>query len=268
MSSSANTLAESPLRAAELFALDGRVALITGAGSGLGRRFARVLAANGARIAATDADRAAAAATAATVEATGAATAALALDVTRPDSIAAALDAAESRLGPVDLLVNNAGVLGMGRAIDLTEAAWRRVMDVDLDGVFRVSQAVARRLVKADRPGVIVNIASVLGVGTGKGVLPYTVAKGAVVHMTKALALELAPAGIRVNAIAPGYFETALTGDFARSKSGANLKRRIPQRRFGAEGDLDGALLLLASEASRFMTGVTIVVDGGQLLVS
>ena len=255
------------MRAQDVFSLDGQVALVTGAGSGLGRRFAAVLAANGARVIVSDIDETSAKATAAAILSQGGQATAIAIDVTSAASIAAGLRAGELAFGRVDVLVNNAGVLSKGRAITLAESEWRRVFDVNLDGAWRVAQQVAARMIEGDG-GVIVNIASVLGVGTGKGVLPYTVAKAGLVQMTRALALEWAPAGIRVNALAPGYVATQLNRDFTAAKSGEGLRRRIPQRRFGSESDLDGALLLLASSASAFMTGSIIIVDGGQMLTA
>lgn len=254
------------MRAQHIFSLEGRVALVTGAGGGLGRRFARVLAANGANVAVSDVDEISARAVAGEIGQEGGKAIGLGLDVTSEASLRAALQEIRARFGAVDLLINNAGVLATGRAMALAQAQWRRVMAVNLDGAWQVSQAVAQQMEGED--GIILNVASVLGLATGKGILPYTVAKAALVQMTRALALEWAPAGIRVNALAPGYFMTDINRDFTGSRSGAALKKRLPLRRFGQEDELDGPLLLLASKASTFMTGSVIVVDGGQLLTA
>ena len=256
------------MRAEDIFSLVGKVALVTGAGAGLGQRFAQVLAANGARVVVSDVDGARAGAVAQEMVAQGQQALGLALDVTSPVSINQAFAALAAQWGGVDILVNNAGVLATGRAISLPESEWRRVFDVNLDGAWRMAQASAQMMTGAGKPGVIINIASVLGVGTSKGLLPYTVAKAGLIQMTKALALEWAAADIRVNALAPGYISTDINRDFTGSRSGETLRRRIPQRRFGSPDALDGALLLLASSASAFMTGSVIVVDGGQLLTA
>jgi 3-oxoacyl-[acyl-carrier protein] reductase len=137
-------------------------------------------------------------------------------------------------------------------------------MDVDLDGAFFVAQGFARRLIAAETPGIIVNIASVIGIRAEKGTVAYTAAKAGLIQLTRALALEWARYGIRVNALAPGWFPTAINRDYLASEAGEALRKKIPMRRFGEEGDLDGALLLLASNAGAFMTGATIVVDGGE----
>jgi 3-oxoacyl-[acyl-carrier protein] reductase len=140
------------------------------------------------------------------------------------------------------------------------------VISVDLDSVFAWSQEGARRMLDAGRKGAIVNLASVLGFGVSKGTAAYAVAKAGVIHLTKALALELAFKGVRVNAIAPGWFVTDINETFLLSEKGEAVKRSIPMGRFGQDGDLDGALLLLTSQAGAYMTGTTILVDGGQVV--
>ncbi len=177
-----------------------------------------------------------------------------------------AFDAAEQAFGTVTVLVNNAGVVTSGRAVELSEDDWRRVIGTNLDAVFFWSQEAARRMLAADRGGAIVNIASMLGLSVTKGVAPYAVSKAGVIQLTKAMALELASKGIRVNAIAPGWIVTDLNRDYLASEQGAAIEREIPLGRFGEARDLDGALLLLASDAGRFITGATIVVDGGQVV--
>jgi len=254
------------MKASELFDLTGRVGLVTGASSGLGLRFAEVLAANGAAVALVARRKERLAALQAKIEAAGGRAVAIAADVLDSASMRRAFDAAEAAFGTVTILVNNAGVGHATRALDLAEAEWRRVLATNLDAVFLWSQEGARRMLAASRPGAIVNIASVLGFGVGKGVIAYTTAKAGVVQITKALGLELAFKGIRVNAIAPGWFVTEINRDYLASEEGKRLTRDIPVGRFGRDGDLDGALLLLASDAGRFIAGATIVVDGGQMV--
>jgi 3-oxoacyl-[acyl-carrier protein] reductase len=254
------------MKASELFDLRGRVGLVTGASSGLGLRFAEVLAANGAAVALVARRKERLAALQAKIEAAGGRAVAIAADVLDNASMRRAFDAAEAAFGTVTILVNNAGVGHATRALDLPEAEWRRVLATNLDAVFLWSQEGARRMLAAGRPGAIVNIASVLGFGVGKGVIAYATAKAGVVQITKALGLELAFKGIRVNAIAPGWFVTEINRDYLASEEGKRLTRDIPVGRFGRDGDLDGALLLLASDAGRFIAGATIVVDGGQMV--
>jgi len=164
------------------------------------------------------------------------------------------------------ILINNAGVAHAGRAVELPEAEWRRVVGTNLDAVFFWAQEAARRMLAAGKPGAIVNIASVLGFGVAKGVVAYATAKAGVIQMTKALGLELAFKGVRVNAIAPGWFVTDLNREFLTSPEGAAMTRDIPAGRFGRDGDLDGALLLLVSDAGAYIAGTTVVVDGGQMV--
>jgi NAD(P)-dependent dehydrogenase (short-subunit alcohol dehydrogenase family) len=261
-----------------LFSLQGRVALVTGASSGLGRRFAEVLARAGASVAlaARSQDRLDKAAAeigesimrSAREEPPGARTVAVPMDVSDVKSIAAGFDAAEAALGPVTVLVNNAGIAATGPALEVRESDWDRVLDVDLKGAFFVATEAARRMERAKKPGAIVNIASIAASRVAGGIAPYAAAKAGIEHLTRALALEWARFGIRVNALAPGYIATDLNRDFLGSDAGQAIQKRIPMRRFGAPADLDGALLLLASDAGRFMTGATVVVDGGHLVSS
>lgn len=252
------------MTSAAIFDLSGKVALVTGASSGLGVRFAEVLAGNGAAVVlvARRVDRLNAV-TAAIEKMRGRAIAVEA-DVRDRAAMQAAFDRAENTFGTVTILVNNAGVAHSGRAVELAEAEWRRVLSTDLDAVFYWSQEAARRMLSAGKGGAIVNIASVLGLGVDKGVVAYATAKAGVIQLTKALALELAFKGIRVNAMAPGWIVTELNRDYLESDKGKALSREIPIGRFGQERDLDGPLLLLVSDAGRFITGATIVADGGQ----
>jgi 3-oxoacyl-[acyl-carrier protein] reductase len=252
------------MTAAQIFDLSGKVALVTGASSGLGVRFAEVLAENGASVAlvARRADRISA--LKARIEKAGGRAIAVDADVRERAAMQAAFDAAEKAFGTVTILVNNAGVAHAGRALEMPEEEWRRVLSTNLDAVFYWSQEAARRMLAARKGGAIVNIASVLGLGVAKGVVAYATAKAGVIQVTKALALELAFRGIRVNAIAPGWIVTELNRDYLTSEQGRALTRDIPIGRFGEERDLDGPLLLLVSDAGRFVTGATIVADGGQ----
>jgi NAD(P)-dependent dehydrogenase (short-subunit alcohol dehydrogenase family) len=254
------------MTAAELFNLKGRVALVTGASSGLGVRFAEVLAREGALVAlvARRTDRLAA--VKARIEHAGGRAIAIGADVLDRKAMTRAFDEAEKAFGTVTVLVNNAGVAHAGRAVELPEAEWRRVVGTNLDAVFFWAQEAARRMLAAGTGGAIVNVASVLGFGVSKGTVAYATAKAGVIQLTKALGLELAFKGVRVNAIAPGWIVTDLNRDYLMSEQGAAITREIPVGRFGEERDLDGALLLLASDAGRFITGATIVVDGGQMV--
>jgi NAD(P)-dependent dehydrogenase (short-subunit alcohol dehydrogenase family) len=239
--------------------LAGRRALVTGASSGLGRHFAALLAAQGAHVVAAARRSDALRGVVDTIAGTGGSASAVALDVR--DS--ASVDAAVREAGAIDILINNAGVARTEPALDTADEAWDSVLDTNLSGAFRVARAFARSVVGAGREGVIVNIASILAFRVAKQVPAYAAAKAGLVRLTEALALELAGKRIRVNALAPGYVETDLNREFLASPAGEAMVKRIPLRRFGRPSDLDGALLLVASDAGRYMTGATIVVDGG-----
>jgi 3-oxoacyl-[acyl-carrier protein] reductase len=257
---------EDAMKASEMFDLTGRVAMVTGASSGLGTQFARALADNGAALAlvARRADRLAALRD--EIVAKGGRAVAIEADVNDRAAMLKAFDAAEKALGTVTILVNNAGVAHGGRAVEMAPEDWRRVLTTNLDAVFYWAQEAAKRMLAAKKRGSIVNIASVLGLMVAKGGVAYAAAKAGVVQVTKALAIELAFKGIRVNAIAPGWFVTEMNDDYLNSEAGAKIKREVPMGRFGNTGDLDGALLLLASDAGAYMAGATIVVDGGQVV--
>lgn len=248
----------------DLLDMTGRVALVTGAGTGLGARFATVLAEHGAAVVlcARRAEKVEAVASA--IRAAGGKALAVSADVTDTASIAAAFDEAEKAFGTVDAVVANAGIVIAGRAVEASDADWRQVMATNLDGVFYTAREAARRLMARGAHGSIVLIGSILGYGVSKGTASYAVSKAAVIQMAQALALEWAFKGVRVNALAPGYVVTDINRDHLTSDKGEALKRDIPVGRFGEERDLDGALLLLLSDAGRFMTGTTITVDGGQ----
>lgn len=249
-----------------VFSLAGETALVTGASSGLGRHFAIVLARAGARVAlaARRVDRLEALAR--EIEAAGGKAAAVAMDVRDPATVKAGFDAAEAALGPITVLINNAGVTDPAFIVRMTEAQWRGVMDVNLDGVFRVGQEAARRMVAGGKGGSIVNIASIVGLGAIKTLGAYAAAKAGVLALTRTMALELARDKVRVNALAPGYIETELNEGFWQTDAGKRMIAHVPFRRLGQLQELDGPLLLLASRAGSFMTGSTVTVDGGHLL--
>jgi NAD(P)-dependent dehydrogenase (short-subunit alcohol dehydrogenase family) len=249
------------------FSLEGRVALVTGASGTLGARFARTLAGAGAAVALAARRTAAMESLRASLVEAGARAIIVALDVTDPASVASAFDAAEEALGgAVAIVINNSGIAEPGAALDQSDADWARVFAVNVDGARRVSVEAARRLAARRAPGAIVNVASILGLRQGAGVAAYAASKAALIQMTKQHALEWARFGVRVNALAPGYVETDLNREFFASEAGAAMVRRIPQRRLGQPEELDGALLLLASDAGTFMTGSVLVADGGHLL--
>ncbi len=253
------------------FSLAGRVALVTGASSGLGRHFAGLLASAGATVvlAARRADKLdEAVAQIRRISGNGGEALALALDVTDAASVRAAFDTLAGRGLSVDVLVNNAGIAVSRPLLEQSEADWDGVVDTNLKGAWLVGQEAARRLVAAGRGGSIVNIASITGERVAGGVAPYCASKAGLIQLTRAMALELARAGIRVNALAPGYVSTELNQDFLASSAGERLRARIPQQRFGRVEDLDGPLLLLASEAGAFITGSVLAVDGGHLVSS
>lgn len=248
--------------------LKGKTALVTGAYSGLGRHFACVLASAGTRVALCGRRTELGQDVAQAIRQQGGQACVVKMDVTQPDSVQAAIDETAQQLGPLDIVVNNAGVALSEPALDISEQGWTGLIDVNLNGAWRVAQASARHFRAQARPGVIINIASILGQRVASHVAPYATAKAGLLHLTRALALEWARHDIRVNALAPGYIATDLNRDFFASPPGEALIKRVPQRRLGQPQDLDGPLLLLASDASAFMTGSVLDVDGGHLVSS
>jgi NAD(P)-dependent dehydrogenase (short-subunit alcohol dehydrogenase family) len=252
-----------PVRA--LFDLSGKIALVTGASGGLGRHFALTLAGAGAKVVLAARRTEQTAAAAAEIQSRGGTAAAVSMDVTDEVSVKRAFAETSERLGLPNIVVNNSGITKNEPALELTVADWDQVLDTNARGAFLVSRAAARALIAAKTGGSIINVASILGLRVAGHVAPYSASKAALLQLTRSLALEWARYNIRVNAIAPGYIETDLNRDFFSSEAGLALINRIPQRRLGRAEELDGALLLLASDASAYVTGSTLVVDGGHL---
>ena len=245
------------------FGIAGQVALVTGASSGIGRHFAALLAAAGVKVALAARRVERLAELAREIEAAGGQSLPIACDVTRSDDVAAAVAAAENELGPLTLLVNNAGVVVSKPLFEHTESDWDHVIDTNLKGAWLMAREFAQHLVGLKRQGRIINISSVLGFRTIGRVPAYCAAKAGLTHLTHVLAMELARFGILVNALAPGYVETDFNRAFFQTEPGKALISRIPLKRLGQTEDLDGALLFLASPASAYVTGTVISVDGG-----
>ncbi len=244
--------------------LKGKTALVTGASSGLGAHFARVLAKSGAEVfvAARRKDRLDN--LVAEIASAGGKAHAVSMDVASASSV----EAATASLPALDIVVNNAGLSADKGLLETSEADWRQTFDVNLDGVWRVSKLSIQKSIETGSPLSIINIASITGLRTQSGVSAYATSKAAVVHLTRSMALDAARFQVRVNAIAPGYFRTDINDDFLDTAFGEKMIKRIPQRRVGEIHELDGALLLLASSASSYMSGSIIEVDGGHLCSS
>jgi NAD(P)-dependent dehydrogenase (short-subunit alcohol dehydrogenase family) len=248
------------------FSVAGKVALITGASSGFGKHFAKVLAREGAKVGLAARRGDALQSLAQEIRSAGGVAAVAQLDVADVASISTAVAAIERDLGRIDVLVNNSGTSIVKPTLEYTEQDWDAVVDVNLKGAFFVATEVARRMRTDARGGSIINIESILSFRQTGHIPAYVASKAGLTQLTKTLALELARYNIRVNGIAPGYFSTDINRDYLASDAGAAMIKRIPQRRAGNVEDLEGPLLLLASDASRYMTGTTLVVDGGHLV--
>ncbi len=250
-----------------LFSLANRTALVTGASSGLGRHFAEVLSEAGATVvlAARRMDKLEE--VAAEISAKGGEALPVEMDVTSDASVVGAFQEIKDALGrPCDIIINNSGMSREGWFREQSEEDWNAVIDTNLTGVWRVGKHGANAMVDAKVKGSIINIASITAHRTQMMTTAYCVSKAGVDHMTRHMALEMARFGVRVNAISPGYYKTAINDTYLDSEAGEAMRKRVAMRRFGEYRELDGALLLLASEAGSYMTGSTIVVDGGHLL--
>lgn len=246
--------------------LQGSIALVTGASSGLGRHFAAVLARAGATVVVAARRVQLLEELAGSIRSAGGQALAVPMDVTSSESVHAAFDQVQSSLGTPNIIVNNSGVAVTKSLLEQSEADWDFVIDTNLKGAFLVATEAARRLRAQKHGGSIINIASIVGIRNVGGVAPYAASKSGLAHLTRNMALELARYDIRVNAIAPGYIDTDINHDFWSTTQGVEMIKRIPQRRLGKPEDLDGVLLLLASDASRYMTGTVLAVDGGHLV--
>jgi len=246
--------------------LAGKTALVTGANGGLGGHFALTLAKAGANVALGARNMESLRQAEERIRSAGRQARAIRLDVSDRESVAAAFEQAARSLGPVTVVVNNAGVAITKPLLEHTEDDWNQVIGVNLTGAWRVAQEAARHMVEHKQGGSIVNVASILGLRVATQVPSYAASKAALIHLTKAMALELARHRIRVNALAPGYVVTNINREFFESQSGQALIKRIPQRRIGNPEELDGALLLLASDAGSYATGSVVVLDGGHMV--
>jgi len=250
----------------DLFGLNGKIALVTGASSGLGWHFSKVLAAAGAHVVVAARRKERLQALCDEIAADGGKASAVTLDVTDAQSVTACFDACEKVAGVPDVVVSNAGTTITKMAVDQTPEDFDQVINANLRGCWLVDTEAARRLIAAQKPGSIINIASILGERVAAAVAPYAISKAGVIQATKAMALEWARYGIRVNALLPGYVRTELNGEFLDSDIGEKLRKRIPSRRFNEVTDLEGPLLLLASDAGQAMSGATLEVDGAHLV--
>ena len=250
----------------DIFSVKDKVILITGASSGLGKHFALTLSNAGAKVILSARRKKALDSLSKKIKSSGNECLVIPLDVSSKQSVTNLIEQSINKMGYIDVLINNAGISNPVWFKDLSEESWMNVMETNLNGAFRVAKQVSDLMTKQGRPGSIINISSILGLRVGVQQTSYAVSKAGLTQLTKMMALELARNNIRVNAIAPGYIQSEMTEDFFNTTEGKNYMKKIPQRRYGNPEDLDGAILLLASEASSFMTGSVIPVDGGHLI--
>ena len=245
------------------FDLSGKVALITGASSGLGKHFAKTLSSNGAKtiLAARRVEKMEKLQSELENDSF-----IINLDVTSKKSVNSLKDEIENTIGRLDIVINNAGISDPVRFKDISEDSWLSILETNLNGAFRIAKMATDIMLKNKDGGSIINIASILAERVGLNLSSYASAKAALVQLTKSMALELARSNIRVNALAPGYILTEINQDFFNTDEGKSYIGKIPMKRLGLENELDGALLLLASNASSFMTGSVITVDGGHVV--
>lgn len=255
-----------PILANDYFELSGKIALVTGASSGLGLHFATCLADAGVCVILAARRKDKLETLAADIHSKGGTAHVLEMDVTERNATVTKLAQMAEKIGTPDILVNNAGIARAARFLDASSKDTETVFGVNQYSVWHVSQIICNQMIDAGKAGSVINIASILGLDVLSGVGSYSVSKAAVVQMTKVMALELARHNIRVNAIAPGYFDTEINEGFLTSDAGQKIIKRIPARRVGELDDLTGVLLLLASGKSAYMTGTIIPVDGGHLV--
>lgn len=251
---------------AELFSLSGKIALVTGASSGLGYQCAKVLAEAGANVVVAARREAKLEQLVNEIKSSGAQAQALRMDVTSAESVHSAFERIEKELGVVDVLINNAGVADTKFFLEVKETDWDYTMNTNLKGAWRVASECSKRLVKAGQAGSIINITSLLALATQSMQSIYAISKAGVAHMTHSMATELVRYQIRVNAIAPGYFLTEMNEEFFASEKGQAYTKTLPMRRLGKPEELSGAILLLASDAGSYINGVVLPVDGGHLV--
>jgi NAD(P)-dependent dehydrogenase (short-subunit alcohol dehydrogenase family) len=253
-------------RIEQLFSLRGKTAMVTGAASGMGERFAHTLAEAGATVicAARRTDRIEK--VAADIVKAGGKAVAIPLDVGSTDNVEAAFDAAGKAVGRIDVLINAAAQVDFGLFPDVKDENWANLVNVNLTGVMRTSRSFSRRLIEAKAPGAIVNITSIIATQVMMGVPTYGTLKAATNHLTKSMARDMFGTGIRCNAIAPGYFLTEMVAEYFETDAGKADIERHPMKRLGKVEELDGALLLLASDASSFINGAVLSVDAGQVI--
>lgn len=247
------------------FSLAGKRALVTGASSGIGRHLALTLASAGADIVLAARRRDRLEEVRREIEAMGRKALSIELDVTDRASVERCFETAESDLGPIEIVINNAGVADTAPFLEMSEEAWSNVVETNLTGVWRVAQVAARRMAGRGK-GSIINISSALALAVQRNQANYASAKAGVLQLTRAMALELGRSGVRVNAIAPGYFQTEINADFFDSQQGQVYVEKLFPRRLGTLDELDGPILLLASDAGSFITGSVLAVEGGALL--
>lgn len=249
------------------FSLAGRTAIVTGASSGIGRHIAQTLASAGANVVLAARRRDRLEEVQKEIEEKGCRALSVELDVTDRASVERGFEIAEEELGPIDIFINNAGTADTAPFLDMTEEAWSYVLETNLTGVWRAAQVAARRMAARKR-GSIINISSALGVAVQRNQANYAAAKAGVIQLTRVMALELGRSNVRVNAIAPGYFQTEINAEFFSSPQGEAYVEKLFPRRLGSLAELDGPILMLASDAGSFMTGSVIPVEGGAMLKS